>query len=432
MSHPVFGEGEVIDSRWGGTELFCEFASGLRLWLPTKRLRLMRLTTAELVAGASPRVRSVTRIQACRMIEAFRLGIVPVQDIETFTFGREREVRVAEAALTGLRQGAGDVYLVEGEYGTGKTHLLEYIHHRALKEGMLAAVCRFDPLEVSPHRPKRVYREVVHNLRYIRDGREHGYRDLLRAAAELDMRDHVFFGPVLAKLRRLDAGQVENEVFWQWIEGESTKEYATDAASRDRVRGGQRIPALYDFSTAADFYCNIFSGLSWIARQVGLQGLVLLVDEAETVTRLWDIIYLTKSVNFMEGLVRTARNDPDLRQVNSRMIHNQVRPVPYIYRDPSLLLVFATTPSPYEYGYLKLANRIERKVALAPLEDRALVEAFSTLVTLYQRAHEGFAMSEIEQKRVFRVAVERGADGVRAFIKYCVESLDVARFGAGR
>ncbi|MFO7675819.1 MAG: BREX system ATP-binding domain-containing protein [bacterium] len=429
VAHPVFGEGEVRDSRWGGTELFCEFASGLKLWLPTRRLRLVRLAAAELVAGVSPRVSAVTRVQACRIIEAFRLGIVPVQDIEAFTFGREREVAIAESALAGLAQGTGDVYLVEGEYGTGKTHLLEYIHHRALKEGMCATVCRFDPLEVSPHRPKRVYRELISNLRYLKDGREHGYRDLLRDASGLEMRDHVFFGPVLAKLRRLDAGNLESEVFWQWIEGESTKEYATDATSQNRVRGGQRIPALYDFSTAADFYCNILSGLSWIARQVGLKGLVLLVDEAETVTRLWDVVYLAKSVNFMEGLVRTARNDPELRRVDGRMIHNRVRPVPYIYRDPSLLLVFATTPSPNEYSYLKLANRIERRVTLAPLEDRALVEAFSTLVTLYQRAHAGFAFGELEQKRVFRAATERGADGVRAFIKHAVESLDVARFG---
>ncbi|MFO7638015.1 MAG: BREX system ATP-binding domain-containing protein [bacterium] len=430
VSHPVFGEGEVLDSRWGGTELLCSFASGLRLWLPTRRLRLIRAVTAELAAGVSPRVSSVTRIQARRMLEAFRLGIVPVQDIETFTFGREREVRVVEAMLSGLAQGTGDVCLVEGEYGTGKTHLLEHIHHRALKEGFCATICRLDPLEVTPHRPKRVYREAISNLRYLRDGRECGYRDLLREAIKFDLGDHVFFGPVLAKLERLDAGKLESEVFWQWIEGESTKEYATDTTSLNRVRGGQRIPALYDFSTAADFYCNIFSALSWIARQLGLKGLVLLLDEAETVTRLWDVVYLAKSVNFMEGLVRTARNDPELRRGNSRLIHNRVRPVPYIYRDPSLLLVFATTPMPYEYGYLKLANRIDRRVILAPLEDRALVEAFGTLVTLYHRAYEDFTISELDQKRVFRGAVERGADGVRTFIKYCVESMDAERYAS--
>lgn len=427
VSHPVFGEGEVLDSRWRGTELLVKFQSGLRLWLPTRRVRLVARFDGVFEEPGRSRFHRVDRIQACRMVEAFRLGIVPHQDVEAFTFGRDKEVAAIDAALMGLSQGRGDVYLVEGEYGTGKTHLLEYLHHRALKAGMVTSLCQFDPQEVSPHRPKRVYREVVHNLRYIRDGREHGFRDLLRQAGELDLADHVFLGPVLAKLRRLDPAHTEAEVFWQWIEGESTKEYATDAQGRHRVRGGQRIPALYDFSTAADFYCNIFSGLSWIARQLGLKGLVLLIDEAETVTHLWDIIYLTKSVNFMEGLVRTAQNDPELKRISDRMIHNRVRPVPYVYRDTSLLLVFATTPSPYDYGYIRMANRVQRKIELSPLEDRALVDLFATLVVLYQRAYPGFDLSELNQKKLFRAALQHGADGVRSFIKFCVEGLDVAR-----
>ena len=430
VSHPVFGEGEVLETRWGASELLVRFQTGLRLWLPSRRVRMMPAVAEKLFKPTRLKRGEVGHIQACRMIEAFRLGIVPHQDVESFTFGREREVEAIQTALKRLGEGSGDVYLVEGEYGTGKTHLLEYIHHRALKTGMATTMCQFDPQEVSPHRPKRVYREVVHNLRYIRDGREHGFRDLLKEATELDVGDHVFFGPVLNKLRRLDKGHAESEVFWQWIEGESTKEYATDGRGRHRVRGGQRIPALYDFSTAADFYCNIFSGLSWMARQLGLKGLVLLIDEAETVTRLWDIIYLTKSVNFMEGLVRTALADPELRKMSTRMIHNRVKPVPYIYRDPSILLVFATTPSPYDYGYLKLANRVRRRVELKPLEDRALVEAFNSLVMLYRRAYDGFEPNEQEQKRLFRRASEHGIEGVRSFIKYCVEGLDVARLRA--
>lgn len=427
VSHAVFGEGEVLDTRWRGTELLVKFQSGLRLWLPTRRVRQLARFDPEILAPGHSRLHWVDRIQACRMIEAFRLGIVPHQDVEAFTFGREKEVEAIDSALMKLNQGRGDVYLVEGEYGTGKTHLLEYVHHRALKAGMVTTMVQFDPQEVSPHRPKRVYREIVHNLRYLKDDREQGFRDLLHQAQELDLSDHVFLGPVMAKLRRLDRGHTENEVFWQWIEGESTKEYATEIQTEYRVRGGQRIPALYDFSTAADFYCNILSGLSWMARQLGMKGLVLLIDEAETVTHLWDVIYLTKSVNFMEGLVRTARADSELKHINDHMIHNRVKPVPYIYRDPSILLVFATTPSPYDYAYIRMANRVDRKIELAPLEDRALVDLFATLVALYVRAYPGFDISEFGQKQLFRSALQHGQEGVRSFIKYCVEGLDVAR-----
>ncbi|HTW91102.1 MAG TPA: BREX system ATP-binding domain-containing protein [bacterium] len=430
VSHPVFGEGEILDSRWHGTELLVHFQSGLRLWLPTQRVRLLS-NIGDFVPGeAQPALVEIDTIQARRMIEAFRLGIVPHQDVESFTFGREKPIAVLDAALESLARGQGDVFMVEGEYGSGKTHLLEYVHHRALASGMATSLVQFDPAEVSPHRPKRVYREVVHNLRYIKDATEHGFRDLLRSGTALDMADHVFLGPVLAKLGRIDAGHQQSEVFWQWIEGESTKEYATEQKSPFRVKGGQRIPALYDFSTAADLYCNILSGMSWMARELGMKGLVLLVDEAETVTHLWDIMYLAKSVNFMDGLVRTAQNDPDLKRINDRMVHNQVRPVPYIYRDPSLLLVFATTPSPYDYAYIKLANRIKHRVELEPLEDKALLDAFSTMVMIYRRAYPDFTISDLDQKRLLREASRRNIEGVRAFIKFSVEALDVTRLRA--
>jgi hypothetical protein len=430
VSHPVFGDGEILDSRWHGTELLVQFQSGLRLWLPTQRVRLLSNIGDFLPGEAQPALVEIDTIQARRMIEAFRLGIVPHQDVESFTFGREKPIAVLDGALANLARGQGDVFMVEGEYGSGKTHLLEYVHHRALASGMVTSLVQFDPAEVSPHRPKRVYREIVHNLRYIKEATEHGFRDLLRSGTSLDMKDHVFLGPVLAKLCRVDAGQQQSEVFWQWIEGESTKEYATEQKSPFRVKGGQRIPALYDFSTAADLYCNILSGLSWMARELGMKGLVLLVDEAETVTHLWDIMYLAKSVNFMDGLVRTAQNDPDLKRINDRMVHNQVRPVPYIYRDPSLLLVFATTPSPYDYAYIKLANRIKHRVELEPLEDKALLDAFSTMVMIYRRAYPSFTISDLDQKRLLREASRRNIEGVRAFIKFSIEALDVTRLRA--
>uniref|UniRef100_A0A7C4GIH2 AAA+ ATPase domain-containing protein n=1 Tax=candidate division WOR-3 bacterium TaxID=2052148 RepID=A0A7C4GIH2_UNCW3 len=428
VSHPVFGEGEILDSRGRGSELLVRFQSGLRLWLAAGRVRRISQLDDSLLEDAAPAIRAIDRIQARRMVEAFRLGIVPHQDVETFTFGRDAQVKTVVQALAKLESGQGDVFIVEGEYGTGKTHLLEFLHHRALASGVVASMVQLDPVEVTPDRPKRVYRELVHNLRFIRDGRECGFRDLMTAALELDIADHVFFGPYLRKLRRLEPGNMQAEMFWQLAEGESTKEFALERRSPYRVRGAQRMPALYDFSTAADCYCYLISGLSYISRRLGHKGLVLLLDEAETVTGPGDVMRLTKSVNFMDGLVGTARNDAELKRLNPRMIHNQVRPVPYIYRDSFLLVVFATTPAPYDYAYLRLANRVDHRIALEPLGDKAMVDAFANLVAVYLRAYPGFAIAESEQRQVLQAAARHGADGVRAFLKFCVSALDVARW----
>jgi len=427
VSHPVFGEGEIIDSRWQGSELLVRFQTGLQLWLPRSRVRPLFAIDEHLLDSAVAGVRAVDRISACRMIEAFRLGIVPHQDVELFTFGRDEELRLLANALAGLARKRGDVYMIEGEYGTGKTHLLELLHHRALKMGMATSLVQFDPQEVAPHRPKRVYRELVRNLRFIQDGKESGFRELLRLAMKLDLNDHVFFGPLLKKLKRLDWAATESEVFWQWVEGESTKEYATEMRMPYRVRGAQGIPALYDFSTAADFYCNIISGISYICAQLGFKGLVLLLDEAETVTRLWDVLYLSKSINFMQGLLGLARNDPRLQQLSDGLIHNQVKPVPYIYREPALLVIFATTPTPGEYGYLRLAHAVRHRIELTPLSDQALANAFATMLNVYNKAYPSFRLPVEEQKRLFALTVRQNSFGVRAFIKSCVEALDITR-----
>lgn len=449
VSHPVFGDGEVLSSRSQGAELLVRFQSGLQLWLSAARCRL--LSPAETVGAKQPlgRDNHLDRVQACRMIEAFRLGIVPRQDIEVFTFGRAEACRQIEGTLNALVQGKGGLHLIEGEYGTGKTHLLEFALHRALRRGLAVSTVQFDLAEVAPYRPKRVYREIVHNFRYLQDGREFGFRDLLlmaalavsgisgagsqspftrsRAPAGHLMSDHIFFGPVLRRLARHPPPDAAGEVMWQWLEGESTKEYATDRSSPYRVKGGQRIPALYDFSTAADFYCYVISGLAWLCRQLGLGGMVLLIDEAETVTHIWDILCLTRSVAFLDGLVRTAQGDRELLRVSPLMLHNRVRPVPYLYRQSFLLVLLATTPAPNEYAYIRLMNRAQSRFELAPLAEGALTEAFSKMVTVYQCAYPDFRLPDPVQRDILNRALRHNAEGIRAFLKFCIEAFDVAR-----
>jgi hypothetical protein len=416
VSHPVFGEGEILDYRWRGTEVLVKFQSGLRLWIPTSR-----------VLPVAHEQKPISEISARRMIEAFRMGIVPHQDVDDFTFGRDIEIEKILKGLENLKLGKSDVYLIEGEYGSGKTHLLEYVHHQALKKNMVTSRIEFDPREVAPNRPKRVWRELVHNLRFINNEQENSFRDLLRKASDLPIDDHCFYTPLFAKLKRLDESNLMTEVFWQWIEGESTKEYAVEYRGPYRILGGYRIPALYDFSTAADFYCYIISGLSYIAEKLKLNGLVILIDEAETVTHLWDIIAFTRGMNFLEGLIRTSLNDEELKKIDRRLIHNQVRPTPYIYKNSYIHLVIATTPMPYDYTYIKLTNFIKNKITLAPLSEKALTEAFARLTMVYSRAYQKFTLNDLDKKRLFVNALKKKNEGIRYFIKYCVEALDLIR-----
>lgn len=448
ISHPVFGPGEILANRKSsaGPQIEClvQFDSGLRLWVPASRIEgVSEEFFQEFKAETGLKDKEI-KIKAHRMVEAFRLGIVPTQDVTDFTFGRTKEIHLINSALNKLIAGQGNAIIFEGEYGAGKTHLLEYIRAQALTKNFLVSMVELSLDETQPARPKRIYRELIANLRYLPQDQkdnhcEAGFRNLMRYAIKeyrspnyLGIRDHIFFAPVLSRLSKIDQDSPKAEVFWQWIEAESTKEYATGITPKGkknftipyRISGAYNIPALYDFSTAADFYCYLISGLAYLARSLKYNGLVLLLDEIETVTFLWGHFYYDRGINFIEGLIRMSQNDPMLKTIDSRLIHNQVRPTPYIYKDAYVLLVLATTPEPLT---LRLKQLCKNVVSLYPLQREDFRNCFETLVKYYKIAYPDFVLSEQTKQQILNNALRQADNGIRYFIKFGVESLDVLR-----
>lgn len=414
--HPVFGEGVVIDERWGGVQLKVRFKDGFSLWIPARRLR-----------PVPKKVEEVDLLHARRMIEAFRMGIVPSVDVKRFTFGREEIIEKLKERISSLEGGDGSAIVIEGEYGAGKTHILEYVRRLSLDMGVGVASCSFDPEEVPPHRPKRIYREIVNSLIFLDEGVEKGFRDLMEIAGEKGLlKDHVFFGPFLRKLMR--TGEKNRTVLWQWAEGESTKEYALDATSPYRIKGGYGIPALYECCTAADFYCNLICGISCALRGIGKKGLVLLLDEAETISRIEPKTYLEKGWQFLEGLIGIAQKKKELTRIGDADHHNGIRPVPYIYGNPSIVVLITTTPL-YEWSaYRKMKDMADLFLSLSPLSAVELSNLVSELVNIYRSAYPDFMANSDIEKKILKVILSRRTNGIRNYIKYCVEFLDSVKW----
>lgn len=367
----------------------------------------------------------------CRsMLESFRLGIVPHRRVEEFTFGRDVEIAIINRWLSSYDIAT---LLVRGAYGSGKSHLLEYIYSLAFSQGYAVASASIDPNEAPLSRPKAVYRRLIQSFRYREGNSSRGLRDFLRTSTKRIIENGYQCGSWIDIATR-KLGTPEEEFFWNWIEGRGY--YFPYWA-----------PTLYDHGTAANIYCNILSGLGWMAASVlELKGLVIILDEAENVDQRFYYQYqVEKGSNFIRGLTLVASDESDL--LDERILRAEHRPgigtcfgektdliyhgfnqIRYCHQLPSFLKVaFAFSTEYAESDVLGLSGVPIYDILLEELSEESLREIFDHICLLYNSAYD-FPKAVSDTSRCFEIVRGRARIGNRSFIKGSVEIHDLRRF----
>ncbi|RAL22940.1 hypothetical protein DL240_08595 [Lujinxingia litoralis] len=321
VEHPVHGEGRLVGLRRNGRLALVDFDSlPLPTLVPTRELHRLDQPRAESVAsppqamkapGAAPPPPEPSALaryalnptDADRALEAMRLGVVPAQGIEAFTVAREQAfTSLNDALCEAPAQGA--LRVIEGDYGAGKTHLLEWAGQRALADNFLVARVTLDADETSPAHPQRVYRALISSLRYPDrpDELALGLTPLLerallsdsaRARFEVDQRghgSHLYLSAALRWFDALNTSELQDapqqprtrRAVLDWLEGQRTR------SNQDLNAGLRELPGSYpwlyslkDYRPWARIYAYILSGIASLATCCGYAGLILLVDEAE-------------------------------------------------------------------------------------------------------------------------------------------------------
>jgi len=448
IEHRTFGRGTIQEARHRGLDLYVLFEDGVRRWVRIEDVRFLSVSPILERAQTPVSIQTSESFRSRSMVEAFRLGIVPYGSVEAFTFGRNAEISQMKEWLNNKDTGT---LIVEGEYGSGKSHLLEYLYALALNQGYAVAMTELDPNESPPFKPKAVYRKLIQSFRY-RDGSIlRNFRDFLRALirhGKERFNTHRYLSEVIEK-----AGTIQDsEWLWNWIEGKESYYW----------------PVLYEHGTAANIYCNILGGLSWgTCAALGLKGLVVILDEAENVDRgYW--YQVDKGLNLFYGLAMLASND--VRLANEGIVrkyepgigtwfgketnliyHGHARTVRYCFKLPSFLKVaFAFTPTYYEtysvnnvegewkvvpqvVPQLSIAEKLEQqgvhvvRLDLQPLSEAALKEVFEHVCLLYDSSYS-FLESDYDIDECFEHIKSRSGVKTRSFIKGAVEVLDLRRF----
>lgn len=245
-------------------------------------------------------------VQARTIIEHLRRGSVPVEHVPSFTVGRERWFSIIEDDLAHyIAAGGAKVRFVNGDYGDGKTHFLSMIQHLARQAGFAVSFVVLTR-EVPMHKFELVYREIVsrlstpagttgirgliaHWLNTLQPRLDAAQDDAGRAAqieslAEtlrgLEGMDLNFANGLIAlvqnRFRPLgetetpEAREGERQTLYEWFEG--------GRLSKREVRPWQIFDSLNKTNSK-----RLLLSLILFLRYLDYQGLILLLDELETV-----------------------------------------------------------------------------------------------------------------------------------------------------
>lgn len=242
------------------------------------------------------------------VVEALRRGTVPRRGLEVFAVGLERFEQAIDEELQAAAAGRGQFKAVRGEYGTGKTFFARWLEHRAREAGFATALVQISETDTPLYRMETIYRRALESLQ-TKEWRQGAFRRLIdkwffdleeealargttseddteglaRVVGELLEQRLAAVGEIhpqfSAALRachtaRMREDHATAEGLFAWLTGQPN---VGAAIKRDANLKGD-----LDHRGASGF----FRGLLAVLRQLGRAGLVLVLDEVETIQRV--------------------------------------------------------------------------------------------------------------------------------------------------
>jgi hypothetical protein len=249
----------------------------------------------------------VAASRLAEVIGALRRGTVPEAGLDLLAVGLERFEPTVTEELEAIRTGRGQFKAVRGEYGCGKTFFGRWLQEHGRGLGFATSEVQASETETPLHRMETVYRRICERLatsegdgafRSVIDGWFYTLeQDVLAeglvnpedAGALVEATERLMeqrlaevtkVAPAFsAALRAYRQALLREEVaiaegLIAWVSGQPTV-----AASVKRVAG---IQGAIDHFGATSF----LAGLLTILRDSGYSGLVLVLDEVETLQRM--------------------------------------------------------------------------------------------------------------------------------------------------
>lgn len=230
-----------------------------------------------------------------KILNALRMGVIPDTFLDELIVSRTEEIEEITYMLDKIKnEDISGVKFIKGEYGTGKTFLLNYIKQKALQNNFVAAslsitggfnLSKFDVL----------YTEIMSNLevnsklngkgtsfeeifdKWIMDIKKNkelneASKDIYTVITKLNDYNNAFAAVLLIFIRAKINNEYElSNIAASWIKGDKNIPY--ELKKRLNVKGS------IDIENAI----NIFKGFVSLLSLIGYSGIIILIDELELV-----------------------------------------------------------------------------------------------------------------------------------------------------
>lgn len=242
------------------------------------------------------------------VVDALRRGTVPQAGLDLFAVGLDRFTDALDDDLAVVARGGSAFHAVRGEYGSGKTFFARWLAERAKRAGLAATEVQISETETPLHRLETVYRRLTERLstfthrpsalRAVVDSWFYTLEEEVLDRGQVDQGDDDGLAEAVDTLMEQRLAEVARTTpaFAAALRGYHRALVAGDAPTAEALiawLGGQRSVAASARRAAGvrgdlDHFAALafLQGLLTVLRDCGHPGLLVVLDETETLQRV--------------------------------------------------------------------------------------------------------------------------------------------------
>lgn len=242
------------------------------------------------------------------ILDALRRGAVPGVGLDVLAVGLDQVSQAFDEELDRLPTGGSNFKAIRGDYGSGKTFTTRWLAEQAKARGMAAAEVQISETDTPPHKYQTIYRRLVEQLststersgalKSIVDSWFFNLEDDVLASGKVEQDDAAGLTAATGELIEQRLGEISKTApaFSAVLRAYLAATNENDGATADGLLawlGGQphvaasikrkaNIKGDLDHDGALGF----LAGLLKLLKNAGYPGLVVVLDEIETMQRM--------------------------------------------------------------------------------------------------------------------------------------------------